>query len=268
MLRLALAMAAIPLAHAQTLQSVPPRSAGAAQAQGAPADLRDQLSSNPDEPVAGMVELRKVIAEQLAAILRPAVAPDGNLRANPASNTLTISGRANMVQRVIRLARRIDQVGDRDVETIALQNASSTEVSHVVSALHQGTKAPVVVADESLNSVLISTADPLQRLRLRTMVVNLDMPLEVTGNTRVRYAGWGDAVKIARKLEELYSLTEANATSSGRAIVAVSQTVPGKNVRVRIWADPETNSLVITAPPTVMRDMMYIIDKLDVGPAP
>ncbi|MFW1466579.1 secretin N-terminal domain-containing protein, partial [Vibrio parahaemolyticus] len=65
----------------------------------------------------------------------------GQLAAYPASNILIISDRANNVNRIIRIIRRIDQVGDQDVEVVPLQNASSAEIVRVINALYQGQQA-------------------------------------------------------------------------------------------------------------------------------
>ena len=33
---------------------------------------------------------------------------------------------------------------------------------------------------------------------------------------------------------------------------------------IGIWAEPETNALVVTAPPKIMRSVMAIVDRLDI----
>jgi hypothetical protein len=68
------------------------------------------------------------------------------------------------------------------------------------------------------------------------LIVDLDTPEDVTGNTRVRYLRYEDAVKITWRLEQLFGLGEVNDISSGQAIVAVSEAAPEKTVR--IWAHP------------------------------
>jgi general secretion pathway protein D len=83
------------------------------------------VSPNPDELVTEVANLRNVSAEQLERALRPMISPDGRLAANPTSNTLTISGRASKVQRVIRISRRIDKDEGRHLDVIPLQTVSS-----------------------------------------------------------------------------------------------------------------------------------------------
>ncbi len=210
----------------------------------------------PDDIVTQVVPVRNVAAAQLVPILRPLIPQYGHLAAHPASNLLIISDRAANVDRVLRIIRRIDQESDEDYEVIRLEHASAGETVRVVTALQQGARAAgggpttTVVADERTNSVLIS-GDKSERLRIRTLVTHLDTPLEQGGDTRVRYLRYASAEELATKLDAQYSIA-AGAQANGGV------------VDVTIWADEQTNALVITAPPKTMRSMMSVIDRLDI----
>src|SRR5882757_9992990 len=88
-------------------------------------DLPDHVSATSDAIVTQVVDVKNVSAAQLVPILRPMIPQYGHLAAYPAGNILIISDRASNVNRLIRIIRRIDQVGDQDVEIVPLQNASS-----------------------------------------------------------------------------------------------------------------------------------------------
>ena len=124
-------------------------------------DLPGQVSATSDEIVTQVIDVKNVSAAQLVPILRPMIPQYGHLAAYPASNILIISDRASNVNRMIRIIRRVDQVGDQSVEIIPLQNASSTDTVRVLNSLFQqaeaaeGGVAVKVVADERSNSVLI-----------------------------------------------------------------------------------------------------------------
>ena len=231
-------------------------------------DLPDHVSATSDEIVTQVIDVKNVSAAQLVPILRPLIPQYGQLAAYPASNILIISDRANNVNRIIRIIRRIDQVGDQDVEVIPLQNASSAEIVRVINSLYQGQQAAEggqaakVVADERSNSVLVG-GDQSQRLRIRALIAHLDTPLESGGDTQVRYLRYADAEKIAPKLKEQITGVAQAATGSGAGGAAASpQAQAEKNAMV--WADAQNNALVITAPPKIMRAVMNIIDKLDI----
>jgi general secretion pathway protein D len=231
-------------------------------------DLPDHVSSTSDEIVTQVIDVKNVSAAQLVPILRPLIPQYGQLAAYPASNILIISDRANNVNRIIRIIRRIDQVGDQDVEVIPLQNASSAEIVRVINSLYQGAAAAEggmaakVVADDRSNSVLVG-GDQSQRLRIRALIAHLDTPLEAGGDTQVRYLRYADAEKIAPKLkEQITGVAQAAAGTGGAGGAASPQAQAEKNAMV--WADPQNNALVITAPPKIMRAVMGIIDKLDI----
>jgi general secretion pathway protein D len=209
-------------------------------------------------------------------ILRPLIPQYGHLAAYPASNILIVSDRAANVNRIWRIIRRIDQAGDDDVEVVPLQNASSAEVVRIVNSLYQaqaaaegggGSSGLRLVADERSNSVLIS-GESARRLRIKALLAHLDTPLESGGDTQVRYLRYADAEKIAPKLkEQVTGIAQAAAPTGGGqapAAAAPPTSVAAAERSTTIWADPETNALVITAQPKVMRQLMAVVDKLDI----
>ena len=236
-------------------------------------DLPDSVSATSDEIVTQVIDVKNVNAAQLVPILRPMIPQYGHLAAYPAGNILIISDRASNVNRMMRIIRRIDQVGDQDVEIVPLRDASSAEIVRVLNSLYQGGAASAeggspmkIVADERSNSVLIS-GDQNQRLRVRALVAHLDTPLEAGGDTRVRYLHYANADKIAPKLkEQITGIAAATAAQSGGAPGAGAANNPQAAAEKNslVWADPENNALIITAPPKVMRTIMAIIDKLDI----
>ena len=228
-------------------------------------DLPDRVSATSDELVTQVVSVRNVSAVQLVAILRPLMPQNAHLAAYPSSNMLVLSDRANNVNRMVRIIRRIDQESDADIEVVPMQNASAAEVVRTMTALNpaqvqgaEGGGSPLrAVADERSNSILLA-GDKTQRLRARTLIAYLDTPLAGGGDTRVRYLRYADAEKIAAKLKE--QLSAGGAPSAGAAGAAAAAT----GGPTTIWAEPETNALVVTAPAKTMNSLMAIVDKLDI----
>jgi general secretion pathway protein D len=227
-------------------------------------DLPDRLSATSDEIVTQVVSVTNVSAAQLVAILRPLMPQNAHLAAYPASNMLILADRANNVNRMLRIIRRIDQASDADIEVVAMQNASAAEVVRTMTALNpaqasaEGGMSPLrVVADDRSNSILLA-GDKTQRLRARTLIAYLDTPLASGGDTRVRYLRYADAEKIAAKLKEQVQGVTAGAPAAG------TTTSASADRSTVIWAEPETNALVITAPAKTMNSLMAVIDKLDI----
>lgn len=237
-------------------------------------DLPDRVNGQSDELITQVIAVENVSAAQLVPVLRPLMPQAAHMAAYPAGNILILSDRASNVARVMRIIKRIDQQGDNDVDIVNLQNASAAEVVRVVNTFFQqqaaaegGGASPVkVIADDRSNSVLIG-GDKNARLRVKALVAHLDTPLDNGGDTQVRYLQFADAEKIATKLKEQISATvaitggpqAAGAAGGGGGGVAASA-----DRSTTIWAEPETNALVITAPAKVMRSLMAVVDKLDI----
>jgi len=113
-----------------------------------------------------------------------------------------------------------------------------------------------LVADARTNSILIG-GDKNERVRLRALIAHLDTPLEDGGDTQVRYLRYADAEELSGKLQTHFS--EQVAGAAGQPTTGNK----GQN-SVNVWADTQTNAIVINAPPKMMRSMMQIVDKLDI----
>jgi general secretion pathway protein D len=232
------------------------------------ADLPDRVDGKSDEFITQVISVRNVSAAQLVPVLRPLIPQYGHLVAYPPSNMLIISDRASNVSRMMRIINRIDQGGDEEIDIVRLENASASDIVRVVNSLNQGAGQQAeaasvsarLVADDRTNSVLIS-GEKAQRLRLKTLVTHLDTPLETGGDTRVRYLNYADAEQIAGKLkEQVTGITQAAPGQPG----AQGGPQAAADRSTTIWADKQTNALVITAPPKIMRSIMGVVDKLDI----
>ena len=153
-------------------------------------------------------------------------------------------------------------VGDDDIDVIRLEHATAGEITRVINQLSAGGQAEgggsaaKLIADDRTNSVLLS-GDKNQRLKLRALVAHLDTPLETGSGTRVRYLKYGDAEKIAGKLKDQLQATAAQGGAAPGAAASADKSTS-------IWADPANNALVITAPSKQMRQLMDIVDHLEI----
>ncbi len=210
-----------------------------------------------DEMVTRVIQVENVEAAQLVPILRPLVPQQGHLAAYPPSNMLIISDRAGNTARLAQIIGRIDQESDSEVELIPLQHASAAEVVRIVEALQQQeAKAQAgrlvrIVADERTNSVLLS-GERSDRLRLRTLIMHMDTPLERGGNTRVMYLRYAKAKDLLGVLDGVIKSLQPDEKTAAAASP------------VSIQADEGSNALVITAPPDIFRSLQTVISQLDV----
>jgi general secretion pathway protein D len=239
-------------------------------------DLPNNVSATSDEMVTQIITMKNVSAAQLVPLLRPLIPQSGHLAAYPNGNMLIISDRASNVARIMKIIERMDESGDEPIEVIQLKNASATELVRTINQLNGGTAAgggeggtPVkVVADERTNSVLISGEKSL-RLKAKALVLDLDTPRAGgAGDTEVRYLLYADAEKLADKLKGQATAT-AKAQNGPQAGAGATPSAggggsPNVDASVTIWADVPTNALIMTAPPKIMKNLMAVIDKLDI----
>ncbi|NLG77366.1 MAG: type II secretion system protein GspD, partial [Xanthomonadaceae bacterium] len=234
-------------------------------------DLPDRVSPTSDEIVTQVIEIRNVNAAQLVPSLRPLIPQQGHLAFIPGTNTLVISDRASNVNRLMRIIERLDRAGDDAIDLVRLENASAAEIVRVVNTLFAGaaagqqggdpTNAVKVVADDRTNSVLIS-GEQSQRLRMKALITHLDTPLETGGDTQVRYLEYADAEALAGKLKEQVTGIVQATTPGGPG--GQNPAAQQAERSVTIWADPQNNALIVTAPPKIMRSIMSVVDKLDI----
>jgi general secretion pathway protein D len=218
-----------------------------------------------DEMVTRVVQVENVAAAQLVPILRPLVPQQGHLAAYPATNVLIISDRARNVGRLVRIIRRIDQVSDSEIEIIPLEHAAANEVVRVLTSLQRAapgqgktpavTGGPVLVADERTNSVLLG-GDRALRLRMRALISHLDTPMDSGGNTDVVYLKYAEATEVVDVLKGVGEVEEQDVAGKGKTAAPRGE--------FDIQADEATNSLVITAPPDIMRTLKRVISQLDI----
>jgi general secretion pathway protein D len=238
-------------------------------------DLPQTVNASSDEIVTQIITMKNISAQQLVPLLRPLIPQQGHLAAYPGGNMLIISDRASNVARIMKIIDRMDESGDEPIEVIPLHNASASEVVRTLNQLNQGAGAaeggaPVkLVADERTNSVLVSGEKSL-RLKQKALILDLDTPKAGgAGDTEVRYLLYADAEKLADKLKGQASATAKaqGGPQSGTPSAAGSTGGGGSSnvdASVTIWADVPTNALIMTAPPKIMKNLMAVIDKLDI----
>lgn len=241
-----------------------------AKAEGVPS-ATDKEPGRGDEVVTRVIEVNNVSAAQLVPILRPLVPQQGHMAAYPGTNVLIISDRAENIERLVSIVRRMDQQSDSEIEVMPLQHASAAEVVRIITALNRpqpgmpqaaGGGEPTVIADERTNSVLIG-GDKADRLRLRMVISHLDTPLERGGNTHVVYLKYSKAEDLVKVLTGV-STSIAQEQKGGAQAAAGGGGARAQSGELSIQADEAANALVITAAPDVFRSLEAVIRQLDI----
>jgi len=219
--------------------------------------LNKKIYKGNDAFVTRVIEVRYIDAAQLVPILRPLVPQRGHLAAYPASNALVISDSAANISRLEKIIRRIDQATGDEVEVIPLEHASATEVVRIMQQLSgqnpKQKKKINAVADERTNSILLG-GPRSSRVRTRALISHLDTPLEAGGYTHVIYlrnAVAKDLVPVLTGISKSIAKGKTKKTSGAKPSIIIE-------------AHESTNSLVISAPSSIVRSLKTVIQRLDI----
>lgn len=225
---------------------------------------KDQIKG--DQVVTRVIAVRNVSVRELSPLLRQLNdnAGAGNVVHYDPANIIMITGRAAVVNRLAEIIERVDRAGDKEIDVVELNNASAAEMVRIVDALNKSADSkstpqflqPKLVADERTNAVLLS-GDPKVRNRLKRLIRQLDKEMATSGNNRVVYLKYANAEEMVDVLKGVSDNLQAEKKGN-------SKTSGGKNSEVMISAHVDTNSLILTAPPDIMRALENIIAQLDI----
>jgi general secretion pathway protein D len=229
------------------------------------ANLRAEASSVTTgvgaEIVTRTIAVDNLQAAQMIAILRPMMPQEAQLGSVTGTNTLILVDRADNIERITSIVRQIDAANAQDIEVVPLQFAAAEDVTQKVTAVAQaqsggaGLVGLQAIPDERTNSIIL-TGTPNQLAYYTQVARSLDLPSNQGGGAQVRYLYYADAEDIASNLQSQFGSTPVVADAETAADLT------GGNVSV--WADPGTNSIVISAPSRVQLEMMRIVDALDI----
>ncbi|WP_439437987.1 type II secretion system secretin GspD [Salinivibrio costicola] len=218
-----------------------------------------------DEVVTRVIAVKNVSVRELSPLLRQLInnAGAGNVVHYDPANVIMITGRAAVVNRLTDIIQRVDQAGDKKVEVVRLDHASAAEMVRIVDTLNKRDNAntrpellePRIVADERLNAVLVS-GEPKVRERVIELIRQLDQEMATTGNSRVIYLRYAKAEDVVDVLQGV---------SDNLLKEKEKRNQPSVNDQaVQISSHQGTNSLVITAPPDILKTLESVISQLDI----
>jgi general secretion pathway protein D len=247
-----------------------------------------------DQLVTQVFRLNYESAANLVQVLRPLIAPNNTINAYPGNNTLVVTDYAQNVGRIARIIAAIDTPAGSGIDVVQLKHAIATDVAALLVKLLE-TSAPggdasqrvSVLAEPSSNSLLIRSSSTARANLVRDLVAKLDQPAAAAGNIHVVHLKNAEAAQLARTLlgfggsatSGSLSGTSYAATQAGQMAQPAQATRPAAGLQsssgasapvsgqiggAQIQADPTTNTLIITAPDAVYRQMRTVIDQLDV----
>ncbi|AEE21112.1 type II secretion system secretin GspD [Paraglaciecola agarilytica] len=220
-----------------------------------------------DEMITRVMPVYNVPVRELAPILRQLndQAGGGNVVSHDASNVMMLTGRAAVVNRLVEIIERVDKAGDEEVDIVKLKFASASELVRIIDSINKSTgktnasgkDAPRVVADDRTNSIMVS-GDIKARQRIVNLIERMDQELETNGNTRVIFLKYSKAEELVKVLQGVSASIQAEEQGAAKSS---SNSNRGD---ISIEAHEDSNALVITAQPDMMRSLEDVIRQLDI----
>lgn len=214
--------------------------------------------------VTRVLTINHVSASQLVPILRPLLPQDAHLAGYEPTNRLIITDSAQNIDRIDRIIQRVDQPLAREIELVRLEHARADEVVEVINSLQASERSGSpsqqmsltnITADPRSNSILVRGPDEA-RLELRTLIANLDTPIDRDSNTRVIYLRHAKAEELVDILEGVSRGARATAGGAGNGGAETEDTV--------VQFDANTNALILTGSAETLGNMESIIRQLDI----
>jgi len=256
-----------------------------------------------DQVLTQIFKLNHENPNNLVAVLRPLISPNNTINANPGNNTLVITDYADNLQRIGRIIAALDTPGATDVEVIPVIHGVASDMAAIVQRLGDGAVAGApapggapgaagaftVLVDPRANALIVRAANPVRMAQLRSLIQRLDQAQPgagAAGNIWVVPLKNAEATKLATVLRAAFTpgtgasvggiaaatgLTQqqtpaqqAAATATGNPqatapLAASAQPTTGGFIQ----ADPASNSLIITAPAPLYRQVRAMIEQLD-----
>ena len=243
----------------------------------------NQIPGRGEEVVVRVIPLENVAATQLIPVLRPMLPQWSNISSYTPGNVLILLGRASNLERIMHVIRDVDRAANSAIQLIPLRHASASQVATVLTNLQSAARgagespAVSIAVDERSNSILLGGPKAM-RLRMRVLISQLDSPAATaSGNTEVIYLRYLEAKKFAPLLGKIASNIQGkdnshydastSVTSSSNATTASTTTKDVVINQSNIQAEPNSNAIIITAPPALMTALKSVIAKLDIRPA-
>lgn len=227
--------------------------------------LEEDNEARSDELINRVIQLRYISSKKIAPLLRQLNdnGEYGSIIHYESSNTILITGRAVIVNRLHSIIKIFDEKDDNDIELYKLNYAVATDVikliNEVINPMHSAKQEQYnsgrAIADERTNSILVS-GDIHIRKKAIEMMKQLDQQQNSYGNTKVIYMKYAQAstlVDVLNGISQDFQEDKKDKLTSRRQ---------GKNITIK--AHEQTNALVITAAPGLMKELALVIDKLDV----
>ncbi|MGB5685277.1 MAG: type II secretion system secretin GspD [Candidatus Electrothrix sp.] len=230
-------------------------------------------TSSADKVVTRIIPMKHSDPDEMKKVLTPLLSKTSNVIAHSQSGMMILTDVQSNIKRLMEIIEEIDipSVGE-ELVIIPLQYASVADVGKSISQLFvqssrtrkSSSSSPniKIIPYERTNSLIVF-APTAEIKKLRSLLEQLDTEApKGGGKIHVYYLQHANAEELVKVLTSLP--TKEAGTTKSRNTKAEAAKAPPLSTDLQITADPETNSLIITAPKEEYIILEEIIQQLDI----
>ncbi len=266
-----------------------------ARSKSIPTILKDESRRADDKFVTRIIQLAYASPEDIKKFITPLVSKTSMVMADDNSNLLVITDALANINRLLEIIKAVDVPSeDEELEIIPLKYASAASIGKSIGQLF--TQATTVrrrssrtrtqpsnvkiLPDERTNSLIVFA--PREDIeKLRNLLAQLDVEVATAGgNIHVYYLQHADAEELVKVLTNLPTKKTSKTDSSSNIVrqnpadlktnstAAQEDSATSSSVElsddIKITADPETNTLIITSSQEEYKLLEEVIKQLDI----
>ena len=213
-------------------------------------------NKNNDSLATEVIRLSQANARTIAPLLKPLVNKQGHIAAYEATNSVIIADYVGNLSRIKSILLELDKNPADTFELIPLDNTSANEVARILGSMWRGdnqmSKSFSAIAVERSNSILLRGQIGVIE-QIKRVISRLDSNSSQSSNLKVVY------LKYA-KAEDLTGILEKVAESLQEEIPSESS----KKNTTNIGFHNDTNALIISAQPDILKSLESVISQLDI----
>ena len=213
-------------------------------------------NKNNDSLATEVIRLSQANARTIAPLLKPLVNKQGHIAAYEATNSVIIADYVGNLSRIKSILLELDKNPADTFELIPLDNTSANEVARILGSMWRGdnqmSKSFSAIAVERSNSILLRGQIGVIE-QIKRVISRLDSNSSQSSNLKVIY------LKYA-KAEDLTGILEKVAESLQEEIPSESS----KKYTTNIGFHNDTNALIISAQPDILKSLESVISQLDI----
>jgi len=213
-------------------------------------------NKNNDSLATEVIRLSQANARVIAPLLKPLVNKQGHITAYEATNSIIIADYVGNLSRIKSILLELDKNPADTFELIPLDNTSANEVARILGSMWRGdnqmSKSFSAIAVERSNSILLRGQIGVIK-QIKRVISRLDSNSSQSSNLKVIY------LKYA-KAEDLTGILEKVAESLEEEIPSESS----KKNKTSIGFHNDTNALIISAQPDILKSLESVISQLDI----